>query len=222
MFPPKPVKVEQRLAEESMKEERLHDVLLLIKHLAKREEVTIKLIIDRLYDVGSVNLINKKLPYRPLNGVAKSIARMSKSAFRLVALRWFYKNCPQLITKWLNSKVSFTDSNERPKEPIAVVSDVQLYSLPAAKDTSREEIKSLRSQVRYLTGISVGAIAALAGTVILVGNDTSSQNYSLPTHIMIRQQQRSQSGANIRPKGYEFLRQEGNHELLDRSSAGLG
>lgn len=200
MFRPKPVKVEQRLAEEYMKEERMRDVLLLIKHLAKSEEVTLKLIIDCLYDVGSVNLINKKLPYRPLNGMAKLIARMSKPAFRIFALRWFYKNCPQLITKWLRSKVSFTDSNERPKEPIPVVSDVQLYSLPAAKDTSREEIKYLRSQVRYLSGISIGAIAALVGTVVVVSNGASFQYDSLPTHVTTKQQGISENGLNLLPR----------------------
>lgn len=93
--------------ERMLEEERMQDVMLLLENLARREEATIRLILDCLYDVGSANLINKKFRRRPLNRLMKAIARLTKPAFRIFALRWFMKNCPQLITDWLHSKVKF-------------------------------------------------------------------------------------------------------------------
>ena len=87
--------------------ERIHDVLTLLTSLTVREEATIKLIIDCLYDVGHVNLIDKKVRVRPFNSIAKSIAKMSKPVVRVIAWRWFKKNCPQLIAQWLYRKVKF-------------------------------------------------------------------------------------------------------------------
>jgi hypothetical protein len=97
----------QRLQEQLMEQERIDDILLLLEHLFEREEATAKLILNFLYDVGSVNLINSKVPTRSFRGVLKWIARMSKPVFRLFALRWFKKNCPRLITEWLHSLVKF-------------------------------------------------------------------------------------------------------------------
>jgi hypothetical protein len=71
-----------------------------------REETTVKLVLECLYDIGAVNLINKKVRRRPLNLVMKAIARLSKPIFRIVAWRWFMKNCPTLLVNWLHGKVS--------------------------------------------------------------------------------------------------------------------
>ncbi|MFW6296773.1 MAG: hypothetical protein ACOC04_06245 [Halothece sp.] len=90
-----------------IEEERLRDIHLLVEHLLKKEEVTLKLLLDCVYDIGSVNLINTKVRSRSLNPVMKYIARLSKPAFRIVALRWVQKNCPQLLANWLYRKVSF-------------------------------------------------------------------------------------------------------------------
>ncbi|AFZ42747.1 hypothetical protein PCC7418_0518 [Halothece sp. PCC 7418] len=101
------LQLEKRLEEERVKEERMHDVLLLLGNLVEREEATVKIILDCLYDVGSINIINKKVGFRPMNRFLKAIARLSKPAFRAVAWRWFKGNCPQLITEWLRTKVTF-------------------------------------------------------------------------------------------------------------------
>ncbi|OKH21695.1 hypothetical protein NIES593_14770 [Hydrococcus rivularis NIES-593] len=94
--------------EERMEQERMRDVLVLLEHLVEREETTLKLIIDRLYDVGSVNLINKKFPNRPRQRrMMKSIARIFKPVAKIYALRWVKKNCPRLVTNWLQTKVRF-------------------------------------------------------------------------------------------------------------------
>jgi hypothetical protein len=85
--------------------ERLIQVSILLESLFAREEQTIKLIIDCLYDVGYVSFINKKVRWRSINSIAKSVAKMSKPVFRIFAWRWFQKNCPQIITNWLSAKV---------------------------------------------------------------------------------------------------------------------
>ncbi len=98
---------EKTIKEELIKQDRMRDVLLLLQNLSEREEVTIKLILDCLYDVGAVNLINKKVTFQPLNKFLKSIASKPKPIFKILAFNWFKKNCPLLITNWLFSQVSF-------------------------------------------------------------------------------------------------------------------
>ncbi len=87
--------------------EQKKNILLLVENLIEREEATFKMIIDCLYDVGSVNFINKKFSLRPLNQLMRLIARLSKPGFRVVAYYWVRKNTPKLITNWLLSKVKF-------------------------------------------------------------------------------------------------------------------
>jgi hypothetical protein len=98
---------ENVIKEELIKEERMRDVLLLLQNLTEREEATIKLILDCLYDVGAVNLINNKVTFQPLNKFLKSIANKPKGIFRFLGFIWFKRNCPLLITNWLFSQVSF-------------------------------------------------------------------------------------------------------------------
>ena len=87
--------------------DRLRDVFILLTSLIEREQATIRLIIDCLYDIGYVNLIDQKVRLRSLNWGAKLIVKTSKPVIRLVAWRWFRQNCPQLITKWLYTQVKF-------------------------------------------------------------------------------------------------------------------
>jgi len=99
---------EKELMEEKLlQEKRMRDVALILENLFIREEATVKLILECLYDVGAANLINKKVPFRPVNKLVKAIASMTKPVFRIWAYRWFKSNCPQLITDWLQSKVTF-------------------------------------------------------------------------------------------------------------------
>jgi hypothetical protein len=87
--------------------ERIQEILILLTSLVGREEATIKLIIDCLYDIGSVNLIDQKVRFKPINAVARFMAKRSKSVVKVFAWRWFYKNCPRLIAQWLYRKVKF-------------------------------------------------------------------------------------------------------------------
>ena len=93
---------EKQLADEQMK-----DVLLLLENMFQREEVTLQLVLDRLYDIGSNNLINYRVKPRRLNRLMKWIARLTKPAFHYLAVRWSKKNCPKLIATWLYSQVQF-------------------------------------------------------------------------------------------------------------------
>ncbi len=106
-YPDKSVKIQKISEEERQKQERIRDVLLLLEQLVEREEITLKLIIDSLYDVGSINIVNQKFRNQPLNRFLKAIATTSKPVLRIVALRWVKKNLPLLVTKWLEGKVSF-------------------------------------------------------------------------------------------------------------------
>ncbi|MEH2069043.1 MAG: hypothetical protein V7K47_12920 [Nostoc sp.] len=154
----------ETLAEKHVEAERMHDVLLLLQNLINSEEATVKLILDCLYDVGSVNLINQKLPVRPVNRLMKLIARMSKPVFRILAFNWFKKNCPQLIANWLHSQVTFGSRPAKSQELAIEVASVQPYSALQTQSLN-QEIKNLRSRVRWLTGISITAIAVLGVTV---------------------------------------------------------
>ncbi|MBD2560265.1 MULTISPECIES: hypothetical protein [Nostoc] len=153
----------ETLAEKVIEAERMHDVLLLLQNLINSEEATVKLILDCLYDVGSVNLINQKLRLKPVNRVMKLIARMSKPVFRTLALNWFKKNCPQLITNWLHLQVTFGSIQNIAQEVPIEVAELQPYSIPQRENLS-QEVKNLRYQVRLLAGISIIAIAVLGVT----------------------------------------------------------
>ncbi|WP_373528293.1 hypothetical protein [Nostoc sp.] len=154
----------ETLAEKYIEAERMRDIRLLLQNLFNSEEATVKLILNCLYDVGSVNLINQKIPLQPFNRVMKLIARMSKPVFRAFAWNWFKKNCPQLITNWLHSQVTFGNPQNQPQEVAIEVTQLKPYPVTQT-ETLSQEIKNLRYQVRWLAGISIIAIAVLGVTV---------------------------------------------------------
>ncbi len=167
-------KLPDTLVENEREKERMHDVFLLLKNLSNREEVTIKLIIDSLYDIASVNLINKKFNSGPLRKVLKPISRMSKPAFRFFAWRWFLKNFPHLITKWLYRQVSF-NAPKKVKDSVTIAKEN--VQLEAATDSETElankeqerEIMYLRSRVKWLTGLLIGVITIFSSGFVWLG-----------------------------------------------------
>ncbi|MDG2615696.1 hypothetical protein P7L53_05500 [Thermoleptolyngbya sichuanensis XZ-Cy5] len=110
--------------------QRMYDVLFLLEQLFHREEATVKLVLGCLYDVGAVNLINQKLTFRPLNRLGKGTARLSKPLFTAIAIRWFHKNVPQLLTEWLHSKVQFEP--EEPAKPVAEAAKAEMQETVTA------------------------------------------------------------------------------------------
>lgn len=107
-----PLKAKPISAEELKKQERMRDVTLLLQQIVEREEVALKLIIDSLIDVGSINYANHKLHNPPLNKIMKMLVGSIKPLARKAALFWLKRNLPDLLTAWLESKVSF--------EPVAI------------------------------------------------------------------------------------------------------
>jgi len=160
-------------SEDQQKEaEQMQNVLLLLNHLVENEETTLKLIIDCLYEVGTVNLINLKIAGDRQNRAARTLAGMSKPAAKAFALRWFKKNCPALIVKWLRSKVSFKPTKAAktaPPKAEVLSSNEGNAALPlknAAPSPQSQEIKQLRSQVRVLSGLLLCTMTALGGTAM--------------------------------------------------------
>lgn len=148
---------EQQLAEEKMRQDKLADILLLFNHLAASQEVTVKLILERLYDIGASNIAYKRIRSRLLRIIFRRIARLSKPAFRQLGFYWFKKNCPRLITNWLVEQVSF----DPPAVKKIQLEEESLAVLPPPD--YQIEVRRLRSQVRVLTGIIILMTTVLGG-----------------------------------------------------------
>ncbi len=156
------------LAEQDKEQELIRDVNLLLKNLIYREEKTIKLILDCLYDVGYINLINHKFRSRLGKKALKWVARMSKPVFRIFAWQQVKKNSPQIITNWLHNQVSFPKRVPSQTE-VLIESATQSTDTPAKLQPGVMEVKYLRSQVKLLTGILIGLVAVFGGSFVWLG-----------------------------------------------------
>lgn len=164
---------QQEAIEAQMEAERMRDILLLLTSLIQREEATAALILGCLYDVAAKNLINQKLRSHLLNRFSKWVAKLSKPAFRVIALRWFKREVPQLITDWLYSKVQFASqlSSDETQEVLPVAS--QPTQLVSSEEYSRELLR-LNAQVKRLKVLLLGVTCALSGTVAWVALRSSN------------------------------------------------
>ncbi|MER3495114.1 MAG: hypothetical protein C4323_24755 [Mastigocladus sp. ERB_26_2] len=153
------------LAENNKEEELMQEVFLIIEYLTNKEEATVKLIFDRLYDVGSIHLINKKFRSRPVKKVLKFIARMSKPAFRIFAWHWVRKNCPQLITNWLHQQVTFRNQTVQNTQVI-IEQKLPPATYISELDEQTREVKFLRSQVKLLTSALIGVLTVFFGSLL--------------------------------------------------------
>ena len=178
------MKDSRQLAEKRTEAERMQDVRLLLNHLFRSQETTIKLIIDCLYDVGAVNLINRKIQITPLNRLSKSAASVSKPVFRVIAYRWFKKNCPDLIVRWLYKKVTFQVKPTPSAELNAQVVEILPPPVSQHQLIMSQEVKRLRAQVRILAGILVGAIALFGGATLwlVYGEESGSMRLRSEEH----------------------------------------
>lgn len=183
-----------------MEADRMRDVQLLVAHLLRQESVTIKFILDCLYDVGSVNFINQKVRAQPLNQLTKAIAVLSKPAFKIFALRWLYKNCPRLITNWLYRKVRFSALD--PQLAVTVSQVIEPQTTPASRlDPARmdkvapglerdRQIQQLQHQVRWLTGLLVGVLLLWGGSIVLPYYSHGSGSVQPQENVLQKQQHR--------------------------------
>ncbi|MBH8554951.1 hypothetical protein I8751_21895 [Nostocaceae cyanobacterium CENA357] len=85
--------------------------------------------------------------------------------FKIIAWRWFKKNCPQLITKWLQGQIAFKIVEKSKTQVVLEKQDPNLNSL-AKSQYHVQEVKLLRSQVKLLTGILVSIITIFGGSFI--------------------------------------------------------
>ncbi len=154
-----------RLAQDAqMEAERMQDVVLLLERLAAHDETTVRLIMDCLYDVGSVHFVNQKTQNPLLNGLMRRTTKLSKPVFRLFAVKWFQKHCPQMIADWLYTVATMqapTAKAETPPETIEVMQQLAV---------SQQQVRALQTRVRCLTGFAVGLVVVLGGTIATTSN----------------------------------------------------
>lgn len=122
----------------------MQDVLVLLQHLTENEETTIKLMIECLYDVGTVNFINKKVQNDSINQFAKTLAGMSKPIAKRYGYYWFKKNCPELIVNWLKRKVAFPAPQAKAIQQQEAAPQVELA--PVSTETPSPDHPSSSSQ----------------------------------------------------------------------------
>ena len=171
----KSVKISTSLTQQSQEKEKeaklINEVRLLVKTLIYQEEITIKEIIDCLYDVGSTNLVNQKLKFGTLNKTLKFITKISKPTIKMLAWQWFKKNCPDLITGWLQGKVTFMRVEETRVEIIVENENISLASISQLPEENQiDEVKRLHLQVKLLTGILVVTVTLFGGSLIWLSN----------------------------------------------------
>lgn len=136
-----PLKAKPISTEELKKQERMRDVTLLLQQIVEREEVALKLIIDSLIDVGSINYANNKVHKPTLNKIMKILVGYVKPVARMAALFWLKRNLPNLLTAWLEAKVSFAPNTTA--ESGAAATDLEIAAsreVPVAN----EVVKSLQ------------------------------------------------------------------------------
>ena len=131
-----PLKAKPISAEALKKQERMRVVTLLLEQIVEREEVALKLIIDSLIDVGSINYANHKLQNPPLNKIMKVLVGYVKPLARKAALFWLKRNLPDLLTAWLEAKVSFEPVPINEDE--AITGDIE--TIPNDASVSRESV----------------------------------------------------------------------------------
>ena len=196
----KSVKISNHLTQNSQEKENeeqvINQVRLLLKTLISQEEITIKEIIDCLYDVGSVNLVNQRFKFGTLNKTLKFITKMSKPAFKMLAWDWFKKNCPDLITKWLQGKVTFMRVEETQIAVMIEDEDISLVSVPQLPEENQiDQIKRLHLQVKMLTGILIITVTLFSGTLIWLSNSLD-QSHLQPAKKLQNQIKNLESSTN--------------------------
>ena len=150
-------------------QERMDDVQLLLDNLFRREEATVLMVLDCLYEVGTHHFVSQKVRARMGRKALQSAARPIKPVFKAIALRWFKCNAPQLLADWLYDQVRFESDASEPEQADTTVATTLLLDdglqLELAQ-LNNQAVKRLEHQVRVLSCVAVGAIATLIGTLV--------------------------------------------------------
>jgi hypothetical protein len=144
------MKKEKTQLEYQLEEQKLQEILLLLDQLFRREEVTAQSIVGCLYDIATINLINKYCPFWGINPLLKYLTRFPRPLAKSLGVKLYLQTkCPKLITDWLYGLVEFP-----PAKPIET---------PVEVIESSKQVKSLQNQVKLLTGALVTSIAIFSG-----------------------------------------------------------
>ncbi|MGK7954894.1 MAG: hypothetical protein AB4063_06470, partial [Crocosphaera sp.] len=132
--------------------EQKKNLMLLLENLMEREAATFKMIIDCLYEVGSLNLINKKVSLGLLRSLIKFIVKLAKTIFRSIAFYWVINNTPELITNWLLSKIMIS---AKPKKK-TLKAGKNTSNITKAKKVKKKKKKRKKSPtvVKYFPKLS--------------------------------------------------------------------
>ncbi|NEO85364.1 MAG: urate hydroxylase PuuD [Spirulina sp. SIO3F2] len=169
---------------ESEEQRKVQEILLILEQLVQREDATVRFIMERLYDIGLINVMNKKVKTHPLGHIVKPLGRASRGSFRSIGTWWFQAHGPKLITDWLYTLVNLEPKKKKPA-PTLELDDYPTLLPPAELE---QETAHLRSQMRWLQVTLVGAIA-------LFGSSFFWLDY------------------NLKPAATEFLEQAASGEL---------
>ena len=167
-----PVKISKKISknltqyspEKDREEKLMNEVLILIKTVVYNEEITIKLLIDCLYDIGVTNLINQKFQLGTLNKTLKFATKISKPVIKILAWKWVKNNCPQLITGWLKSKVAFP-KEEAPKIEVVVENEPENIAA-SSQIIDQNQVKRLNFQVKLLISLLIAVLTIFTGSSI--------------------------------------------------------
>ncbi|MGK7911055.1 MAG: hypothetical protein AB4050_06150 [Synechococcus sp.] len=168
--------------------QHMHEVTLLLRQLVENETELAKEVIGHLYDVATVNLIDRNVNVGFLNKSAKAVARFAKPVAKPLGYVWLQRNCPELIANWLNDLVSFEPQVSEDPEPVveqsklvqrevneieqdSCTTDASAAIGSATVEMPRTESQRLNQEPRkqWLTGAAAGATAAIAGAVLWLG-----------------------------------------------------
>jgi hypothetical protein len=141
----------------------MQDVQLLLETMFERENSTLKLVLDRLYEIGAINLVNQRVPNPCLNQIARWITRCSRPVGKLLIMRWFKRNCPQLISRWLYSQVKFESKQVASRSTGSTHLNKAVSS--AEVESYRRQVQQLNSRVRLLTILLIGVTFTLGGSL---------------------------------------------------------
>ncbi|TVQ51443.1 MAG: hypothetical protein EA366_15480 [Spirulina sp. DLM2.Bin59] len=151
---------------ENQAEIKVREITLILQHLIEREEVTVRFILDRLYEVATANIMQGHVRWRSLHPPLNRIARCSQPLFRRVGVFWFNHYGAELIADWLHSLVQFEPESTEETTSLASyeVIRAEVKHLPANVITQHPQVRQLRSQVRLLALCLIGGVAVVSSS----------------------------------------------------------
>ncbi len=159
--------------EKKKEEEKLTEIVILLSQLFEREEATAKKIIECLYDIATINLVNKYILLMPLNRLLKLLIKLPKSLVKNLAFALYVQpKCPKLITDWLFTLVEFSN-----KKTINNIEDIIPSNLLLEIEKKEQTIKFLQLKIRVLSSILILFLLIIGSNLIL---KQLNYNYNLP------------------------------------------